>query len=92
MKHSHYKKFKSEDLILRDHLAIDRTMLANESTLLAYIRTSLAILISGISLIKFFTIVYLQLLGGIFVFFGILILFIGAYRFTYFNNDLKKIK
>lgn len=37
------------DLILRDHLAIDRTVLANERTLLAYGRTALTLLIVGFS-------------------------------------------
>ena len=34
-------KFKNEELILRDYLAIERTKLANVRTLFSYIRTSL---------------------------------------------------
>ena len=34
-----YEGFAKSDLILRDQLAIDRTLLANERTVLAYIRT-----------------------------------------------------
>ena len=33
-------KFKNEELILRDYLAIERTKLANVRTLFSYIRTS----------------------------------------------------
>lgn len=40
------------DLILRDHLALVRTRLANESTLLSYIRSSLYLLIGGMALIN----------------------------------------
>ena len=35
------EQFTAEELILRDHLALDRTRLANERTLLAYLRTAL---------------------------------------------------
>ena len=38
----------------RDHLALVRTDLANERTLLAYGRTALMIVATGFSLIKFF--------------------------------------
>jgi putative membrane protein len=45
---------QGEQLILRDHLAIDRTRLANERTLLAWLRTALMMLVSGITLLKLF--------------------------------------
>lgn len=45
-----YTGLSPAELILRDRLAIDRTVLANERTLLAYIRTAVALLIAGISL------------------------------------------
>jgi len=48
-----YSKFKNTDLILRDELAIDRTLLANERTLLAYLRSGVALLIAGITIIHF---------------------------------------
>jgi putative membrane protein len=46
-----YVGLSPDELILRDRLAIDRTILANERTLLAYARTALALLIAGLSLI-----------------------------------------
>ncbi len=46
---TYYDDVKPEQLILRDHLALDRTELANERTLLAYIRTSLALFLTGFS-------------------------------------------
>jgi putative membrane protein len=48
-----YSKFESDDLILRDQLAIDRTLLANERTLLAYLRSAVALLIAGASILHF---------------------------------------
>lgn len=46
-----YAHVKNEDLILRDWLAIDRTVLANERTLLAYVRTALTLFLVGMSFI-----------------------------------------
>lgn len=43
-----------QELILRDHLAIDRTHLANERTFLAYARSALACLVGGVTLQKLF--------------------------------------
>ncbi len=43
-----------QPLILRDVLAMDRTRLANERTLLAWLRTALMLLVSGVTLIKLF--------------------------------------
>lgn len=40
----------NKDLILREKLALQRTELANQSTLLAFIRTSLYFLVAGLSL------------------------------------------
>lgn len=41
-------------MILRDRLALDRTQLANERTLLAYLRTSIMMFASGVTLLKIF--------------------------------------
>jgi putative membrane protein len=47
------RDFKNTDeLILRDHLALVRTRLANERTLLSYIRSALYLLIGGIALLQ----------------------------------------
>ncbi|NBS14914.1 MAG: DUF202 domain-containing protein, partial [Verrucomicrobia bacterium] len=48
-----YERFKKSDLILRDELAIDRTVLANERTLLSYIRLAITLIIAGISIVHF---------------------------------------
>uniref|UniRef100_UPI004047E2D9 DUF202 domain-containing protein n=1 Tax=Mariniflexile sp. TaxID=1979402 RepID=UPI004047E2D9 len=44
------RDFKPEEaIILRDYLAIERTRLANERTLLSYIRSSLYLLLGSIA-------------------------------------------
>lgn len=40
----------NKDLILRERLAIQRTVLANQSTFLAFLRTSMYFLIAGLSI------------------------------------------
>jgi putative membrane protein len=40
----------NKDLILRERLALQRTVLANQSTFLAFLRTSMYFLIAGLSL------------------------------------------
>ena len=49
-----YDNFDAQEFILRDWLALDRTVLANERTFLAYGRTSLGLFLSGVTLIKVF--------------------------------------
>jgi putative membrane protein len=47
-----YEDLKLEELILRDRLALDRTHLANERTLLAYARTAFMLIVAGGTAIK----------------------------------------
>jgi putative membrane protein len=53
MAKSLYSRFENDTLILRDELAIDRTLLANERTLLAYLRSAVALVIAGASMMHF---------------------------------------
>ena len=46
---------QNQQLILRDVLAIDRTRLANERTLLSWMRTAVMVLVSGLTLLKLFS-------------------------------------
>lgn len=75
-----YERFADADLILRDQLAIDRTILANERTFLAYCRTSLALILTGAGCIKFFD-TRLSDIGGIaLIALGILVMVVGTWR------------
>lgn len=44
----------TEQTYLRDDLAADRTLLANERTFLAYIRTAIMLGVSGVTILKVF--------------------------------------
>jgi len=66
----------------RDHLALMRTDLANERTLLAYLRTSLMSAGSGLTLIKFFADLNSAIqIGWGFLVLGAIIALIGVIRF-----------
>jgi putative membrane protein len=75
-----YNQFSREQLILRDHLAIDRTILANERTFLAYVRTGLAMAVTGAACLKVFTSLAMHVTGYVFIATGIGVLCFGVYR------------
>jgi putative membrane protein len=87
-----YERFSSRELILRDHLAIDRTTLANERTLLAYIRTALAFLVVGASCLKLFD-SHLAVAGGwVAVLISVALVMIGARRFRIAHHKISVIQ
>ncbi len=63
MAKSPYSKFDNCELILRDKLAIDRTILANERTLLAYLRSGVSLVIAGVSMMHFSQTSWFQAVG-----------------------------
>ncbi len=63
-----YERFKYQELVLRDELAIDRTVLANERTFLSYLRTSLSFAVVGGTILKFSDSPDLRVVGVIFLF------------------------
>ena len=77
-----YSKVDPEKMILRDHLAYDRTVLANERTLLSYFRTAIALLAAGGTLIKLFPAEPgMVRLGYMLLGLGVLSGFVGVIRF-----------
>lgn len=86
-----YSQFPREKLILRDHLAVDRTILANERTFLSYIRTSLAIIVTGVSLIRFFDSILLEITGWAIIPCGMIVLGIGIKRYIQTNNAIHRM-
>lgn len=92
IKRNPYESFSKEELILRDQLAIDRTILANERTILSYIRTALAMIAAGGALIHFFEEIWIKALGVLFIFFGIVIIVVGFFRYKKVDRLIKKVK
>lgn len=81
MSDSPYSEVSKDKLILRDQLALDRTVLANERTFLAYVRTALALFATGGFAIRFFDSVLLEAVGWIFIVLGVITVVIGHLRY-----------
>lgn len=79
-----------EKIILRDFLALERTTLANERTLFAYIRTSLYLILGGIAFLKMESLATVQWLA--YLSFGISFLMIvyGLLRYFKLKRKLQK--
>ncbi len=92
MKDEHYSKYCADNLILRDELAIDRTLLANERTLLSYLRSAAALLIAGFSIIHFSTEVWFWVLGLACIPAGIMTGIIGVARYRRMNQTIVRIR
>ena len=88
MKDTPYAKFCSNKLILRDELAIDRTLLANERTLLAYLRSAVALVIAGVSMMEFSTAEWFWILGLACIPIGIIVGIIGVARYRRMNESI----
>ena len=87
-----YEAYDPETLILRDHLAIDRTILANERTFLAYVRTALAFLVVGGTLLKFFDKTAAHVAGGGCVAVAIGLAAFGILRYSGMNANIRRAR
>ena len=80
-----------QEVILRDYLAIERTRLANERTLLSYIKSSLYLLLGGITVLQLKNFPDLEYLGYTALGFSAIFIIIGIYRFTLLKKSLKRL-
>jgi len=87
-----YSRFDGKTLILRDELAIDRTLLANERTLLAYLRSSVALIIGGLTIIHFTTDGVFRFVGIATIPIGIATGIIGILRYRRMNCVITKVR
>jgi putative membrane protein len=79
-----------ENIILRDYLALERTKLANERTLLSYIKTSLYLSISGIAFIQLKGFGQIRWIGFFSIFLSITFTIIGILRFFFLKKRLNR--
>ena len=78
-------------MILRDHLALDRTILANERTLLAYLRTFIGAFSAGIAMVKIIDTPLAIFIGYIFAAVSPLFVVLGVVRYIQVSRKLKTI-
>ena len=92
MHYSNYEKIEPQKMILRDHLVFDRTALANERTLLAYLRTAVMVFATGFTLFKIFAdSLAIKTAGLVSVGASLLVFIVGLANFFRLRGRLKKI-
>ena len=80
----------NKDLLLREKLAIQRTYLANQTTLLAFIRTSMYFLVAGLSMRNLIQLDNPSIMEfGFFTISGIILL-VGLYNYRKNQRITKK--
>ena len=79
---SPYADVRPEELLLRDRLAADRTVLANERTFLAYLRTAFAFAAGGATLVHFIDRGWAVVAGWVMIPLGAGLLAWGVHRFV----------
>lgn len=82
---------EKDQTVLRDRLAIGRTILANERTFLAYVRTSLAFLITGVGFVKFIDVSAVQLAGWIFIAVSVILALFGLHRYRTTRREYREL-
>lgn len=83
--------FANKDkIILRDYLALERTKLANERTLLAYIRSSLYMILGGIAFLQLKDFEGIRWVGFVTLGISVVILLIGIYRYLQIKYRLSE--
>jgi putative membrane protein len=92
MGHNPYSQFDNSQLILRDQLAIDRTLLANERTLLSYLRSGVALFIAGVSIIHFSHEVWFTVTGFVCLPFGLVTMWFGILRFKKMGKAISMVR
>lgn len=81
----------NETIILRDHLSIERTKLANERTLLSYIRTTLYLILGGIAFLGMKDLEEIKGLGYFSLALSVIVLIIGIARFYQLKKHITKM-
>ena len=87
-----YSRFDADNLILRDELAIDRTLLANERTLLAYLRSGVALLIAGATIMHFSAEGWFWVAGLACLPLGIVTIAVGVARYRRMNKAISCVR
>lgn len=87
--HNPFKPRITDEKNLREHLALERTKLANERTLLSYIRASLYLLIGGIALLQIKEYPDMEVIGYVALVLCVFFIIIGISRYVALERKLK---
>jgi len=86
-----YTGFQRDDMILRDWLALDRTVLANKRTFLAYARTAIAMAVLGIAFVKLISHELFILAGFALISMGVVVFGVGLREFLGNTRRYKRL-
>lgn len=75
------KKAMNKDLILREKLALQRTILANQSTLLSFLRTAMYFMVAGLSIGSLIKVEHSLIIEVVFFIFAFAIFILGIINF-----------
>lgn len=87
-----YERFKGAELILRDELAIDRTILANERTVIAYLRGALTMVIVGVTFLHFDQRGALFYMGLMIIPMGVACGILGVKRYRKMDHSIRSVR
>lgn len=82
----------NKDLILREKLALQRTVLANQSTFLAFIRTSMYFLVAGVSINNLTTVKQGQTIEIVFIIIAVILFSFGVINFFMHKKKITESK
>ena len=82
----------NKELVLREYLAIERTKLVNETTLLAYVRTGLYFLVAGSTLGQVVETQFWKVIGPALVAIGLITMVVGLIRFIRLRKTIEASK
>ena len=82
---------KIDETLIREHLALERTKLANERTLLSYTQASLYFLLGGLALIQLKELEMMHYIGYLALVFSVLFVTVGIWRFIVLRNKMKDL-
>ncbi len=77
-------------MILRDHLAKDRTILANQRTLLSFLRTSLYLIVSAIAVFNVKILEGISNMGYVLIALSVFTLIFGLVNYFRFKKKIDK--
>ena len=81
-----------KELVLREKLALQRTVLANQTTLLAFIRTSMYFLVAGLSVDNILILSYGFVIAYAFYIISVIILILGFINYFIQKSKIQKSK
>lgn len=85
-----YEFQNKEEIILRDFLALERTRLANERTLLAYLRTSLYMVLGGIAFLQLGEFENIRWMGFVAIGLSVVFVITGIIRFYFLKRSMRE--